>query len=432
MKKFLALLLALVMLLSLAACGGSEKPADAGTTPKTNNETPNTDPTEASDSDFFGPIYDEWSEMTDEELYELAKKEVAEYGPINIYATSSKMLKEEEPWLELYPELSIDIMDLDSDEVLEKCVLEANAQNVMGDVLQVKDVNGDVFFNYYEEGYMSAFYPKDICEKIDEPMLRYGFPLYASQSFWYYNTEAFPDGQPVTSWWQIIERNEDGSQKYRLFTKEIGAETAYLSLFASFIVNADQMEQSYKEIYGTDLEYTYDASGFEFDVPENNAGVEYLWRFSQMELGFISDGDELVLAVHNSTADDPALCLASAGKIENREESGYNIDWVTNMTPYTGLLNQENLYVVNNCKHPAGARLFIRFVTGGADGKSGGLKPFTKQGNWPVRSDVEDKKNPATLAECGAIPSDLAAINNVFLDTQDLWIYWLNQSPYTK
>lgn len=438
MKKFLALLLALVMLLSLAACGGSEKPADAGTTPKTNNETPNTDPTEAetlpqvSDSDFFGPIYDEWSEMTDEELYELAKKEVAEYGPINIYATSSKMLKEEGPWLELYPELSIDIMDLDSDEVLEKCVLEANAQNVMGDVLQVKDVNGDAFFNYYEEGYMSAFYPKDICEKIDEPMLRYGFPLYASQSFWYYNTEAFPDGQPVTSWWQIIERNEDGSQKYRLFTKEIGAETAYLSLFASFIVNADQMEQSYKEIYGTDLEYTYDASGFEFDVPENNAGVEYLWRFSQMELGFISDGDELVLAVHNSTADDPALCLASAGKIENREESGYNIDWVTNMTPYTGLLNQENLYVVNNCKHPAGARLFIRFVTGGADGKSGGLKPFTKQGNWPVRSDVEDKKNPATLAECGAIPSDLAAINNVFLDTQDLWIYWLNQSPYTK
>lgn len=109
MKKFLALLLALVMLLSLAACGGSEKPADAGTTPKTNNETPNTDPTEAetlpqvSDSDFFGPIYDEWSEMTDEELYELAKKEVAEYGPINIYATSSKMLKEEGPWLELYP-----------------------------------------------------------------------------------------------------------------------------------------------------------------------------------------------------------------------------------------------------------------------------------------------------------------------------------------
>ena len=438
-KRILSLLLALVMVLSLAACASSEAPktTEAPKTEAPKDDAPQGDaPQETledvTESDFYGPIYDEWSEMTDEELYALAKDEVAKNGPINIYATSSKMLKAEEPWLETYPELTLAIMDLDNDEVLEKCVLEANAQNVQGDVLQVKDVNGDVFFNYYEEGYMSAFYPKDICEKIDESLLRYGYPLYASQSFWYYNTEAFPDGQPVTNWWQIIEKNEDGSQKYRLFTKEIGTETAYLSLFASFIVNSDQMEQAYKDLYGTDLEYTYDGSGFDFDVPENNAGIEYMWRFSQMQMTFISDGDELVQAVHNSTADDPALALASAGKIENREESGYNIGWLTGIAPYAGLLNQENLYVVTNCKHPAGARLFIRWITGGVDGKSGGLKPFTKEGNWPVRSDVEDKKNPATLEECGAVASDLAAINGVYMDTQDLWIYWLSISPYTK
>ena len=438
-KRILSLLLALVMVLSLAACASSEAPktTEAPKTEAPKDDAPQDDaPQETledvTESDFYGPIYDEWSEMTDEELYALAKDEVAKNGPINIYATSSKMLKAEEPWLEAYPELTLAIMDLDNDEVLEKCVLEANAQNVQGDVLQVKDVNGDVFFNYYEEGYMSAFYPKDICEKIDESLLRYGYPLYASQSFWYYNTEAFPDGQPVTNWWQIIEKNEDGSQKYRLFTKEIGTETAYLSLFASFIVNSDQMEQAYKDLYGTDLEYTYDGSGFDFDVSENNAGIEYMWRFSQMQMTFISDGDELVQAVHNSTADDPALALASAGKIENREESGYNIGWLTGIAPYAGLLNQENLYVVTNCKHPAGARLFIRWITGGVDGKSGGLKPFTKEGNWPVRSDVEDKKNPATLEECGAVASDLAAINGVYMDTQDLWIYWLSISPYTK
>ena len=435
-KRILSLLLALVMVLSLAACAstGTEAPktTDAPKQDAPKDDAPQETVADVTQSDFYGPIYDEWSEMTDEELYELAKKEVEENGPINIYATSSKMLKEEEPFEELYAGLDVEVMDLDSDEVLEKCVLEANAQNVQGDVLQTKDVNGNVFFNYYEEGYMSAFYPKDICAHIDEAMLRYGYPLYASQAFWYYNTEAFPDGQPVTNWWQIIELKEDGTQKYRLFTKEIGTETAYLSLFASFIVNADQMEKAYKDLYGTDLEYTYDGSGFEFDVPENNAGIEYLWRFSQMQMQFISDGDDLVEAVHNSTADDPALCLASAGKIENREESGFNIGWLTGLAPYTGLLNQENLYVVANCKHPAGARLFIRFITGGADGQSGGLKPFTKQGNWPVRDDVEDKKNPATLDECGAVPSDLAAINDMYLDTQDLWIYWLSISPYTK
>ena len=147
-----------------------------------------------------------------------------------------------------------------------------------------------------------------------------------------------------------------------------------------------------------------------------------------MKITFIGDGDELVEAVHNSTAEDPALALASAGKITNRDDSGFNIGWVV-LNPYNGLQNLEYLYVVNNCKHPAGARLFIRFVTGGADGESGGFKPFAKEGNWPVRDDVKDKKNEMTLAELNAAEPDLASIYNVFLDTQDLWIYWLDQNP---
>ena len=443
-SKLLALLLALAMILSLAACGGgndtpanNDTPSQSDNTPSNNDNNtdapaaPADEPAKVEDSAFFGPIYDEWSDLTDEELYQMALEEVADGSEINIYATSSKMMKAEEKFEEAYPGLDLTIMDLDQDEVLQKCVLEANSGNIYGDVLQAKDVNGEVFFNYYEEGYMSAFYPRDISEKIDPMLLRYGYPLYASQSFWYYNTEAFPEGQPVNSWWQIIEKNEDGSQKYRLFTKEIGTETAYLSLFASFIVNADQMEQAYEDLYGEPLEYTYDGSGFEFEVPENNAGVEYMWRFSQMKMTFIGDGDELVQAVHNSTREDPALALASGGKIGNRDESGFNIAWLTNLTPYTGLENCEYLYVVEGCKHPAAARLFIRWITGGVDGESGGLKPFSKEGNWPVRDDVDGDWNPVSLADSGAVGGDLAAINDVFLDTQDLWIYWLSISPNT-
>ena len=442
-SKLLALLLALTMLLSLAACGGGndDKQPDNSTPGQSDNKggdaqepagEPGDAPENVEDSEFFGPIYDEWSDMTDEELYQKALEEVKEYPEINIYATSSKMMKAEDDFEAAYPGLDVVIMDMDQDEVLEKCVLEADSGNIFGDVLQAKDVNGNVFFDYYEAGYMSAFYPRDLSAKVDEDLLRYGYPLYASQSFWYYNTEAFPDEQPVTNWWQIIEKNEDGSQKYRLFTKEIGTETSYLSLFASFVVNADQMEQAYEDLYGEPLEYTYDGSGFEFEVPENNAGLEYMWRFSQMQMTFIGDGDELVKAVDNSTKDDPALCLASGGKIGNRDESGYNIAWLTNLAPYTGLENCEYMYVVNGCRHPAAARLFIRWITGGVDGQSGGLKPFSKEGNWPVRDDVAGDWNPVSLQECGAIEPDLAAINATFGSTQDLWNYWLSVSPYTK
>ena len=437
LSKIRALLLALCMVLGLAACGGQPAQPAADDAPKADDtpaadapkadDTPVADAPAVEESAFYGPIYDDWSKMSDDELYQQALEEVKDGSAISIYATSSKMKKVQETFEEAFPGLKVDIMDLDNDEVLEKCRLEANAGNVMGDVLQVKDVNGDVFFGDYEDGIISAFYPEDICAHIDEGLLRYGYPLYASQSFWYYNTEAFPEGQPIDSWWQIIEKNEDGSQKYRIFTKEIGSETAYLSIFASFIVNADQMAANYKEVYGKDLEYTYDASAFNFEVPANNAGVEYLWRFSQMKITFIGDGDELVKAVHNSTADDPALALASAGKITNRDDSGYNIAWIV-LNPYNGLQNLEYMYVVNNCKHPAGARLFIRFVTGGADGESGGFTPFAKEGNWPVRDDMKNK-NDYTLAELQAIEPDLAAIYAVFLDAQDMWIYWLDQNP---
>lgn len=437
-KKLFALLMALVMVLSLAACGGGSsnggQSSGGGTTGgDTSGNAGGSAPAEpslkvgyslADDQNYYGPYYDEWSDMTDEELYEMALKEDT---TINVYATSSKMLKAEEPFEEMFPGLDLVVSDLDSDEVLSKAKIENETGNITADVLQTKDVNGEVFHEYYDNGVIEPFYPRDICAHIDDDNLKYSYPLYASQSFWYYNTKAFPDGQPITSWWQIIEKNPDGSQKYALFTKEIGQETAYLSLFASFIINADEMAQSYKDIYGTDLEYTYDASKLGFPVPENNAGVEYLWRFTQAKMTFIGDGDDLVLAVHNSTADAPALALASAGKIENREESGYDIAWCINLTPYTALLNTESMMVVGGCNSPAGARLFIRYITGGADCESGGLKPFTKEGNWPLRDDFEDKKNPAKLEELGARPNDLASIYEIYPDVQDMWMYWLNQ-----
>ena len=428
MKKFFALLLSLSMVLSLAACGS-----------KGNSNDSQTDGETASDlhlgydlntgENHYGPYYDEWSDKTDEELFEEALKEDT---TINVYATSSKMMKVEEGFEAAYPGLDLVVSDLKTDEVLSKAKIEHDTGNITADVLQTKDVNGNVFHEWYNQDILEPYYPKDICSHIDEGYLKYGYPLYASQSMWYYNTKAFPDGQPIHSWWEIIEKNEDGTQKYRLFPKEIGQESAYLSLFASFINNADEMAQSYKDTYGKDLEYTYDASSFDFEVPENNAGVEYLWRFSQAKMTFISDGDELVLAVHNSTAEDPALCLASAGKIGNRDESGYDIAWCLNLEPYTALLNLECLFIAKGTNSPAGARLFIRYVTGGADGKSEGMKPFKKEGNWPVRDDVEDKKNPAQLTELGARANDLSAIYDIYLDVQEMWTYWLSQNLKMK
>ena len=118
MKKFFALLLSLSMALSLDACGS--KGADESSDSQSGSDA-------ASDlhlgydlntgESFYGPYYDEWSDKTDEELYEEALKEDT---TINVYATSSKMLKVEESFEEAYPGLDLIVSDLDNDEVLSK------------------------------------------------------------------------------------------------------------------------------------------------------------------------------------------------------------------------------------------------------------------------------------------------------------------------
>ena len=174
-KKLLALLLAAVMVLSLAACGGksdtpvagdsgASQPADGGS--GDNAAEPAAGQfgyDRATGTEVYGPYWDEWSDMTDEELYELAK---AENNPINVYATSSKMMKVVDSFNEKWPGLELVISDLDSDEVLSKAEIENQTNNITADVLQTKDVNGDVFFEYYSKGILEPFYPRDICSHI--------------------------------------------------------------------------------------------------------------------------------------------------------------------------------------------------------------------------------------------------------------------------
>ena len=173
-KKLFALLMALVMVLSLAACGGdkggdTQAPADSGASTGTEQPSdggdaaPTTDLKLGYDMDtgenVYGPYYDEWSDMTDEELYEMALKEDT---TINVYATSSKMLKEEEPFEEMFPGLDLVVSDLDSDEVLSKARMENETGNITADVLQTKDVNGEVFHEYYDKGVIEPYHGNDM------------------------------------------------------------------------------------------------------------------------------------------------------------------------------------------------------------------------------------------------------------------------------
>ena len=124
-----------------------------------------------------------------------------------------------------------------------------------------------------------------------------------------------------------------------------------------------------------------------------------------------------------------------AGKIGNRDESGYDIAWCPESEPYTALLNWKVPVYRQGHQPPAGARLFIRYVTGGADRQERrheALQEGRQLGS--VRDDVGGQEEPAQLTWCRA-PAPMtpaSAIYDIYLDVQEMWTHWLSQNLKMK
>ncbi|MGI6403047.1 MAG: hypothetical protein ACOX0K_02275 [Oscillospiraceae bacterium] len=296
MKKTLALcLVALMCCTVLFGCqSASPAPASSPDSAAPNSAAP-APASSSSDAPAAEAISedDKWNDMTDEELYELAKQEG---GEIVIYAITSRMPRTCEAFMEAYPELKAVSTDFDQNEAVSKIEIEARSNNVAADILQCKDSAGEIFYDFFPAGYLETFYPTDICSKIDPELMKYGMPFYVGLNFWYYNTELHQTS-PVDNWWQIIEKDENGNNKYNLILENLTSNDTTMALYCHMILMADEMAQSYEQAYGKPLEYTYDASQTP-GVPENNAGYEFLYRLSQCKLTFIGDGDDVVEAVH--------------------------------------------------------------------------------------------------------------------------------------
>jgi ABC-type glycerol-3-phosphate transport system substrate-binding protein len=157
MKKALALVLALMMLLPLVACGGGST-TTGGSAAAASGAASGSAAASASGSaaqTFTVPTDDKYNGMTADQLLEAAKKES---GPIVVYCTTSKMSKVAEAFMAEYPDLQVEVNDLDGGESITKVVTEVDSGNVLCDVVQDSDALGDVAFNYYGK-YLDAYFP---------------------------------------------------------------------------------------------------------------------------------------------------------------------------------------------------------------------------------------------------------------------------------
>jgi len=432
MKKAFAVLLAVLMLGTMFACAGS------GTTQ--NTPAANPEPTVVTGADAIDTVGSDgidWNHMTQQELYEMAK---AEGGVIKIYSTTADGNTAKKKIAKDFPDLEFEYVSCDTDTIKGKIEFEWESGNEGADLMLVKDSSGEIFNDLVQPGIVSLYYPAEICSHIDDELLKYGMPLYSTFNPWFYNTRLYPDGCPIKSWWDIVEGyNEDtqsftnaageNTQKWVIFTKDIKA-PSYAALWAQLIIDGDALAEQYKTQYGKDLTITYTDkllnNGYRF-FPENNAGVELFWRFTQMKTTELDGGDSVVEAVDKSI-NGPTLGLCSASKIDNSKvvmgENGMDIAWVTGLSPYTAQNAASYVYVTSYSDNPAGARLFINYLLGGEDGNSGCYTVFDKRGHWSVRDDVEYKESGVDIASVGLKAPDFAEVYDYYMSIQSYWDTW--------
>ena len=409
MKKIFAILCALLLLCTAFACKGGT----AGNT--------------AEDDGI------DWEHMSMDELYEMAKQEG---GVVKIYATTTDAETARKKIARDFPDVNFEFVSCDTNTIKSLLERDYDAGKVNADVVLVKDASGEIYNGLVAYDILKIYNPAAICEHIDPELLTYGMPLYSTFNPWFYSTRDFPDGPPIESWWDIVkgynvdtksykDANGNDTQYWNVYTKDIKG-ASYAALWAQLIIDSDALFEQYKKQYGEDLVITYtdklQNNTFK-NFPENNAGVELFWRFTQMQTFEQADGDAVANAVDLSV-NGPTIGLCSASKLDNRDSSGMQIGWVTGLSPYTAQNAASYVYVASNCDNPAGARLYINYIMGGDDGQSGCYQTFDKLGHWSVRDDVEYTKSGVEADEVGLKAPDMKQIYSYFVSVQSYWDLW--------
>jgi len=317
---------------------------------------------------------------TAEQLYGAAKKE----GKVVIYSMSSRIKNVKADFEKKYPGVIVEAYDMRNTEIFEKIERENAAGINNADVIFVKDSDGTMANNFLKNGIVYSYVPKDIGAKVDDEFKTPGFAIYTEMKLVFYNTEAWPKGAPIDSWWDLTRPEWKG--KIVLTNPMSAIET--MGLFCSFIQHADEMAAAYEKEFGEPIKLF---PGIK------NAGYEFIKRFAANDLVLTNSDDEAVQAIGAPGQKNPPIGIATSSKIRETSK-GLRLSFITNLSPRTSTKNPAYLNIVGGAPHVNAAKLLIRFMAGDSDGKSVGFAPFNVEGAWPTRSDVQGSSK-ITLSE---------------------------------
>lgn len=190
----------------------------------------------------------------------------------------------------------------------------------------------------------------------------------------FYNTEVYPNGSPIDSWWDLTrpEWNE------RLIMKDPMLGGSDINLMAMFIRNADEMAAGYKAEFGEDIVLS---EGCE------NAGYEFIKRLLDNKIVLTKGGDDVILSVGAPGQEKPPIGIAGPSKLKLKDEQTLYVDVIWDLEPFNMFMSQSAIGIPVYAKHPNAAKLYTKWIYGDKKGGNG-FAPFFVEGTWPTRTDV--------------------------------------------
>ncbi|OON98319.1 MAG: hypothetical protein ATN35_05500 [Epulopiscium sp. Nele67-Bin004] len=409
----------LIGAISVVGCSSNSEPTTTASGATTNNNTSSSTASETTSNtsatvDTANSGYTDWEEksgifITDEteaELYEKAKEE----GSVVLYSISSRCETIAEAFNEKYPGVICEPYDISSDELLEKVTREHAAGRNVADVVHIKDQDGTLYNEYVQNKIFYNYQPDDIMEHIDPAYSEYVTPVYIELTQLFYNGEAYPDGAPVDTLWDLTREEWNG----KIVMQNPVDNSSLMSWIAGFTFDdtAQELADLYEVEFGEPLVLSAECP---------NAGYEFLKQLKANDLVYTTSSDEASEAIGTRGQTNPPIGFAASSKMRKNESN----DWVlepVNVLPNTGVPQINGLYMVEGSEHTAAAKLLIRFIMGGDDGTSEGYEPFNTLGGWPVRDDIQPVDGVLPLSELNLGTYDPMATYDVINDVYDFWL----------